>query len=462
MRTLRNILWIVAAMAVMAACIKQSAPTHRGEGGSEGSEEEPYSPDTDYLPYSQDSTAVLLYSAAFNNLSKDIKENIRKIGGGQIPVKNSRKKLLIFAHLARANDDYETPMKSHLVWVYAGEGNMVFKDPLTGVADTLIHNVHCDTLLTFDASVTACDPTTLHQVLEFVQNKFPEHKYGLVLSSHGTGWLPAGVYNSTNYYPPVMLGKKRPASEGLPLYLYNQNPSEPAVRTFGAEAVKEGKVIYSKEMGITSLASAIPGKLEFIIFDACLMGCVEVAYELRNVTESICFSPTEILSAGMYYETFIDRLLARDRIDKYAEDYFRYYNSRVGTSRSAAVAVVRTEGLETLAQICKELTLTYREHVDTVGTDVQKYFRGNNSWFYDLKDIYVQSHISLEDQKRLQLALDACVVYKAFTPEFLGLQLLRCCGLAMYLPNRTVKSSKETVNAYYRTLAWNNAVNLVE
>lgn len=463
MRILRNILWAVAVIAVMAACIKESEPTYRGggEGGGE-SEEKPYEPDSDYLPYSQDSTAVLLYAAAFNNLSGDIKDNIRRIGEGQVPVKDSRKKLLIYAHLARANDDYKTPVKSHLVWVYAGNGNLVFKDPLDGTADTLIRNVCCDTLLTYDASVTACDPAVLREVLEYVQDRFPNHRYGLVLSSHGTGWLPAGVYNSTNYYPPVQLGKKRPYSEGAALYLYNQDPSVPAVRTFGAEAVKEGNTTYSKEMGLTSFASAIPGKLEFMVFDACLMGCVEVAYELRNVTETLCFSPTEILSAGMYYESFIDRLLARDRLDKYAEDFYNYYNSRVGTSRSVSVAVVRTEGLEELARTCRELTLAYRDRIDTVGTNVQGYFRGGNSWFYDLKDIYMQSGINTAEAKRLQQALDECVVYKAFTPEFLGLKLQRCCGLGMYLPNRTVKSSRETVDSYYRTLAWNNAVNLVE
>ena len=126
------------------------------------------------------------------------------------------------------------------------------------------------------------------------------------------------------------------------------------------------------------------------------------------------------------------------------------------------MAVVRTEGLEALAKTCRELAASYRDRIDTVGTNVQRYFRGGNSWFYDLQDIFVQAGISPADEEKLQQDLDNCVVYKAFTPEFLGLKLKRCCGLSMYLPNRSVKYSKETVDTYYRTLAWNKAVNLVE
>lgn len=451
---------LIAAAA--ASCTKESAPVYRSSTDSASRQEDP-SGGQEYEPFSRDSIAVLLYSAAYNNLVTAIKDNIRKIGTGQIPVRDSRKKLLIFAHFARLDNrlpDYDTPMASHLVRVYAGEGNLVVKDPVTGAKDTLIRNVHCDTLLTVNAARTACDPAVLREVLEFVGEEFPRHKYGLVLSSHGTGWLPVGVYGSYGSMTPVQLGKRKPY-DGWPLYLYNQDPSVPAVRTFGAEAFNEGSKTYCKEMGITSLAAAIPMRLSFMIFDACLMGCVEVAYELRNVTDKICFSPTEILAEGMDYAAYTDKLLARGNLEGYAEAYYRHYEN-ASYNRYATVSVVRTDGLENLAQTCRELADTYRDRIDTVGTNVQKYYRAGNSWFYDLQDIFVQCRISPADEKKLQDALDAAITYKAATDKFFDLSMDRFSGLGMYLPNRAVKSLKTKAENYYRNLAWNKAVNLVE
>ena len=56
---------------------------------------------------------------------------------------------------------------------------------------------------------------------------------------------------------------------------------------------------FSSGIEIADLPGAIPMHLDFIIMDACLMGCVEVAYELRDKCDILIFSPTEILSSGI-------------------------------------------------------------------------------------------------------------------------------------------------------------------
>ena len=55
-------------------------------------------------------------------------------------------------------------------------------------------------------------------------------------------------------------------------------------------------------MDVLEMVRAITIHLDYIIFDACLMGGIEVAYELRNVADKIGFSQAEILAHGFPYK----------------------------------------------------------------------------------------------------------------------------------------------------------------
>ena len=46
----------------------------------------------------------------------------------------------------------------------------------------------------------AADPSTLREVLGFVKDNFPAKGYGMVFSSHGSGWLPAGYYSEPDKF----------------------------------------------------------------------------------------------------------------------------------------------------------------------------------------------------------------------------------------------------------------------
>ena len=59
---------------------------------------------------------------------------------------------------------------------------------------------------------------------------------------------------------------------------------------------------------------------------------------------------------------------------------------------------------------------------------------------------------------RLDAALADAVPVHYETPTFFDLSLDRCCGLSVYLPD----PSRATLNAFYRTLGWNQAVGLVK
>ena len=68
---------------------------------------------------------------------------------------------------------------------------------------------------------------------------------------------------------------------------------------------------------------------------ACLLGCVEVAWELRDMCDMIAFSPTEVLAGGFVYETLVKNLMAASKPDLEAvcRDYFEMRDSMDGLYR---------------------------------------------------------------------------------------------------------------------------------
>ena len=74
-----------------------------------------------------------------------------------------------------------------------------------------------------------------------------------------------------------------------------------------------------------------------------------------------------------------------------------------------------------LAEVCRELFEKYREPMRLVDPEtIQRFYRYDYHWFYDLADIVAKSGASDEELQALNDALEQCVVYKAATPEFMG------------------------------------------
>ena len=68
---------------------------------------------------------------------------------------------------------------------------------------------------------------------------------------------------------------------------------------------------------------------DYILFDACLMSQVEVAYELRNAADYLILSPAEVMSAGFPYFKMTKHLLSVDNTEQnvinVAKDFIDYY-----------------------------------------------------------------------------------------------------------------------------------------
>lgn len=395
---------------------------------------------------------LLLYSAGFNSLSGYLEEDIRDLLSGELPSEGRIKDvLLVYSHLPVKKSAYAIPSSPVLTRVY--------KD--------IYGNVARDTLVVYPSSTYSSSAVQLNEVLTYVRDNFPAKTYGMIFSSHATGYLPAGYYTSPDsyVYAPASstLGTERGrAPRGVPYLEPEHDPALPMVKSVGQDQVGGYGAYLSYEIQIEDFARALPMYMDYILFDACLMGGVEVAYELKDRCGLVGFSQTEVLAEGFDYRSIPNYLLSGQEPDpeSVCRDYFEQYDVQSGIYRSATISLVDCRRLEPLAAICADLFEKYRRDMRNLSPfNVQRYYRYDYHWFYDLVDILVKAGADPADVEALENAVDDCMIYRAATPEFMGaFDIDSYSGFSMYLPCH----GNSELDKYYRTLKWNIATGLVE
>lgn len=395
---------------------------------------------------------MLLYSCGYNNLSSALRADIKDICNTRIlPTgKDSPYKVLVFSHLANSDSDWKTPVSPTLV--------SYFKDDSGAVV--------AETLKVFPSDMAGASAEAMHEVLSYVYDNFPSEEYGMIFSSHSTGWIPLGYtskageesdfgWRAAHATPSAVSSAQTPATS------YGFFTEEYDTKTIGAQYYGTYPTVeYSYEMEVVDFVAAIPENmhLKYLVMDACLAGGIEEAYELKDKVDFYAASQMEILSDGFPYEMMTRRLLFSRVVDVYGlcEDYYHHYADR---NSSATISLVDCNMLEPLAAECKKLFEKYAVQLASLNpSSVQHYYRYGWHWFYDLEDILLQCGLSDEDKTDLSRVLSDAVPYKAATPTAFGIKIKHHSGLSMYLP---CNGSKE-LNSKYVAFAWNKATGLVK
>lgn len=389
---------------------------------------------------------MLLYEVGFNDndLSSHIARNISYLRKGYLPGRDPDDDvLLVVSHLLIGSISVET--SPVLLRIYDDYGVS-----------------RKDTLFTWPVGTSLANKAMVTQVFDLVRTLFPAASYGAVMSSHSTGWLPAGYFSN----PTDRVSTNQSNDGGEAEWL------APRQRTFGQEYVRKGADL--EEIEIYDLAKAIPYHLDYLLFDSCLMGTVEVAWELREVCDYLAVSSCEIPIAGYDYSILTARLLKPDVPDLQGACYDYYKTYEHNTTYGATITLVDCHSLDPLAEVCKDLFSRYRTKIRTLsGKNVQVYDRlldGHTYYaFFDLKDMMREAGVSGDDMADLQAALDKAVIYEAHTDRFtVDVKLERCCGLSMYLPSypdgrADIWHGTRYLDEFYKNhISWNQATSLVE
>jgi clostripain len=121
--------------------------------------------------------------------------------------------------------------------------------------------------------------TTLQNFVSFCKSSYPAEHYMLVMSNHGGGWRDNTNEKATRI--------KKMGMQNQKAVCWDDTSSDACLYT------KDVRTALEAGMGAT--------KLDIIAFDACLMGMVEVAYELKGTANYLVASEETIPGLGYPY-----------------------------------------------------------------------------------------------------------------------------------------------------------------
>lgn len=181
-----------------------------------------------------------------------------------------------------------------------------------------------ETLLQYDDETLSVSRERLETVIEDAKTFAPANKYGLIMWGHGTGYVQDGI-DETDIKP----------------------------LSYGGESVNG----VNYWMNVTTMAGALEGKgFDWVYFDCCFMAGVEVAYELRNVTDYIIASATELPAEGMPYHKTLQYLMpGNSDLTAAANSTFEHFDAQQGMYRTCTMSVIKTEAIDELAGAMRTL-----------------------------------------------------------------------------------------------------------
>lgn len=275
----------------------------------------------------------------------------------------------------------------------------------------------------------SASPETFNRFIQYLITTAPAERYGLIVFSHATGWLPQGALEN-----PTL--EEKPLSRTV----FDDN---------------------GEQMTLAELADALPAdtKFDYIVFENCFMGGVEVSYALRNKADRLLVSSAEILSPGFQeiYSSSLCRLLApTPDLSGFAADYYNYRNAKSGNHRSATVSVINTSAMPALTALASEIISGTSPLDEEKLKTMQRFNRHDYTLFFDLEEYLCE--LAPDRATEIRTAISEAVEYAAATADFMptydhGFHIARHCGLTVYIPQTRFPA----LNTAYTETAWYKA-----
>ena len=358
-------------------------------------------PESSYTPEPGQETSgrmVLVYQVANNDLSTDADKDYAEMLQGASDI-GSGNHFLVYRHTKTTSP-------------------MLIEITASGV----------DTLYTYSTDVSSVDINRMVEVIDDAKTYSGSADHGLILWSHGSGWVQDGMTQTD------------------------------IKRSFGVDG--------SKRMNITDLATALStaGGFDWIYFDCCYMMSVETLYELRDCTDFFVGSVTELQSPGMPYHLNMKYFFADGEADIVgaANSTYEYYLDYIENLKLTApieypynnyctMSVVKAAALEDLARVTRDIYAKAPSSIPE-GFSAQQfsnYSSATTCRYFDFGQ-YAQAMASGDDISAFDAALDEAVVYKAATPMLRNLPILYHSGLSTYI----LRESSYATKSNYNTLSW--------
>lgn len=351
---------------------------------------------------------ILIYAVASNNLSSFLRDDKNEMIKAAPQISGIGKDIRVLLYSVASQSATEATLSELL---QGSDGQFGFTQ-----------------IKSYDRNTFSTDPIRMREVFADLREEAPADNYGLVLWSHGTGWVP----NFSEHEVPEATPAGMKKSYGLDKY--------------------QGVSDYCD---IDELASAIPDRMfDFVWFDLCYMMAIEVVYQLRDKCDFIGGYPTEDWSPGMNYDVTLPLLAAPNPdLTGTGKAFFDYYNDQ---NNAVTVTVMKTAGLDRLAQTAADIYAYGTRPSSNIG--LQNYSRLSTG-MYDFGQFTKKYLDGSDNSKTLSDAFDAAlndiILYtgcstknfngteNAFSPALYS-------GFSCHFPG----SSTSKAESYYQSLDW--------
>lgn len=237
-------------------------------------------------------------------------------------------------------------------------------------------------------SQIATDPVVMEEVLKDMQKIAPSDSYGLILGSHASGWMKGNSVQS---------------------------------KAFGDD---DGYNIDIPDLA-NVLKKSFSEKLDFVLFDACMMGTAEVGYELKEATSHCIASVMETPVYGFPYDRILPYLYT-ENID-YSAVCHEFMSFNKTNNLWGTCAVMDCSQMENLASAVKAKLSEWQDALSSVSMqNVQQYGVNSYKYFsYDVLDFFRElggksgvAEIDLNEAiASIQTVLNEAVIAKECIPN---------------------------------------------
>lgn len=263
----------------------------------------------------------------------------------------------------------------------------------------------------------------------------PATNYSMVIGCHGMGWIPVGA--STR------------SAGAKPMKMHWENTSGPMTRFFGGTDEEY-------QTDISTLAEAITNngiKMEYILFDDCYMASIEVAYELKDVSNYLIGSTSEIMGYGMSYDIIGGYLLGTPNYEAVCNGFYTFYSAY--SYPYGTISVTDCSQLDEMAAIMKTINGLYT--FDSSLTDnIQRLDGYTPTIFFDYGDYVANLCTDSTLLKEFNEQLERTVPYKTHTEYYYSMfigtvKINTFSGITTSDPSTEYTTAKQETSWYAAT-----------
>ena len=394
-------------------------------------DEEPKQPEKPQAP-----VTVWAYFVADTNIKSDIRNNIKTMYEGLSKMEQQATMLVYWD--GGSSESYinydEVAKKSYpciLRYTTDGYGNINGTAARDSSYSIRIIAEAGEVVKEYDSQLST-DKNVMTSVLKDMSNFSPTRQIAMVAGSHGSAWTNS-IFTQT--------------------------------RSFGQDGSGTNNTITTDDMAEAIQNAGI--HLDLLLFDACLMGTIEVCYDFRNVTNYMIVSPIEAPAPGFPFKDLMNDIYqgTRDSYRNVCVTGINHYMNRTDGYDWSAISLIDCKQIENLTSLIKKEITEHKDFISSYNpiNKLQQYGVNEGVTSLERNFYYVSFDImqfmdTLNNNSipnDLSAQYSKTVLYADCLENSINYPVVKAnyCGLGMYIPVK----ERPKWNTYFKTIDWYKA-----